>query len=165
MTKKEKPADQKGQPRRIANKRARFDYHILEVVECGLALLGTEAKSLRAGNASLEGAYATIRGGQAYLVGCNIATYSHAAGDLQHDPLRDRKLLLHRRQLHELQSLLDQKGRTLVPLAIYFKNGWAKCEIGAAVGKKDYDKRRAIQDRQQRREIDRQIRRPRRGEG
>ena len=142
---------------RITNRRARFDYEIIEKVEAGMELLGTEVKSLRAGNASLEGAFANIRGGEVFLCGANIAEYPQAVGALQHDPLRDRKLLLHRRQISKLQTHVSQKGHTLIPLALYFKDSWARCELAAAVGKRAYDKRRSIQKRQQQRDMDRQI--------
>ncbi len=144
---------------RIQNRRARFDYEILEKVECGLALAGTEVKSLRAGNASLEGAFGRIRDQEVYLCGANIGVYPQAVGSLQHDPLRERKLLLHRRQIRQLQAHVEQKGHTLIPLALYFKNGWAKCELAAAVGKRAYDKRQAIRKRQQERDIRRELRR------
>ncbi len=152
-----------GDPRtpRISNRRALHDYHIVEKVECGLALAGTEVKSLRAGNASLEGAFGRIRNGQAYLCGANIAVYPQAVGDLQHDPLRERKLLLHRRQIRKLEVHVAHKGHTLIPLALYFRKGWAKCELGAAVGKRAYDKRRALQKRQQQRDMERELRRRR----
>ena len=150
---------QAARERRISNRRARFEYHILETLEAGLNLLGTEVKSIRAGNASLDGAFAHLRGGELWLCGCNIAIYPQAVGSLQHEPLRDRKLLARRSQLHKLQTHVAQKGHTLVPLAIYFKRGWAKCEIGAAVGKKAHDKRRAMQDRQQQRDIAREMHR------
>ena len=156
MAKKQAKQDEKPRTPRVSNRRASFDFHLLEKVECGLALTGTEVKSLRAGNASLDGAYARIRNGEAWLVGCNIAVYPQAVGSLQHDPIRERKLLLHRRQLGQLQAHVAQRGRTLVPLAIYFKAGWAKCEIAAAVGKQAFDKRDAIRKRQQKREADRQ---------
>ena len=148
-----------GRSPRIQNRKARYDYHLLEKVECGINLLGTEVKSLRAGNASLEGAFARIAGGEVFLCGANIAIYPQATGSLQHDPLRDRKLLLHRRQVAQLEAHVHQKGHTLVPLALYFSNGWAKCEIAAAVGKRAYDKRKAIQDRQQKRDVQRELRR------
>ena len=152
-----KDPDKKSNQPRVKNRRTRFDYEIIEKVECGLELLGTEVKSLRAGNASLEGAFAKICGDEVFLCGVNIAEYCQAVGALQHDPLRDRKLLLHRRQIHKLQTHVTQKGHTLVPLALYFKAGWAKCELAAAVGKRDYDKRRSIQNRQQKRDIDREM--------
>ena len=156
----ERPGGQSRSPR-ITNRRARFDYHILEKVECGIELMGTEVKSLRAGHASLEGAFARIRNGEVYLCGVNIAIYPQAQGALQHDPLRERKLLLHRRQIRRLEGHVQQKGHTLVPLALYFRNGWAKCELGVAVGKRAYDKRQAIQRRDQQREIERHLRRGR----
>jgi len=145
----------------IANRKARYKFHILERVECGLSLTGTEVKSLRAGQVSLDEGYARIRGGEVFLVGVNIATYRSAAGTLQHDPLRDRKLLLRRRQIAQLETHVKQKGKTLVPLAIYFKKGWAKCELGVAVGKRQYDKREAIKKREQQREMRRVMRRGR----
>ncbi len=143
----------------ISYRRAFHDYHILEKVECGLELLGTEVKSLRAGNAVLAGAYGQIRGNEVFLCGASIAVYPQAVGTLQHDPVRDRRLLVHRRQIHKLQVYVAQKGHTLVPLALYFKKGWAKCELGAATGKRAYDKRQALQKRQQQRDMDRELRR------
>ena len=159
--KKGKSEDHGGDPRtpRVSNRRAFHDYHILEKVECGLELRGTEVKSLRAGSATLDGAYAAIRDGQVYLCGATIAVYPQATGVLQHDPMRDRKLLLHAGQIHKLQVHTSQKGHTLVPLALYFKKGWAKCEIGAAMGKRAYDKRQAIRTRQQKRDVDRELKR------
>lgn len=144
---------------RVRNRRARFDYEILEKIECGIALTGTEVKSLRAGNASLAGAFGRFRGQEVYLCGANIAVYPQAVGSLQHDPLRERKLLLHRRQIQQLQAHVDHKGHTLIPLALYFRNGWAKCELAAAVGKRAYDKRQTIQKRQQQRDVQREMRR------
>ena len=142
----------------IRNRRARFDYQVLEKVECGITLRGTEVKSLRAGNASLEGAYARIRDGEVFLCGANIAIWPQAVGDLQHDPLRERKLLLHSGQIRQLAKHTAQKGHTLVPLALYFRKGWAKCELAAAAGKRTYDKRQTIQKRQQQRDVDRALR-------
>lgn len=142
---------------RITNRRARFDYHLLEKVEAGLELRGTEVKSLREGRASLDGAYAQIRNGEVFLCGATIAEYPQAAGALQHDPTRDRKLLLHSREIRKLQAHVQQKGRTIIPLAIYFRRGWAKCELAAAVGKRKFDKRQAILERQQKREAEREI--------
>ena len=97
--------------------------------------------------------------GEAFLIGANIAPYPLAADGMQHDPTRRRKLLLHRRQIHQLEVHLNQKGKTLIPLAIFFKGGWAKCELGVAEGKKKYDKRDAIKKRQQQRDIAREMRR------
>ena len=147
---------------RIVNRKARHEFHILEIVECGLELLGTEVKSLRAGQAKIDDAYARVRNGEVFLVGANIAAYAQAAAGMQHDPARDRKLLLRRRQIGQLESHARQKGKTLIPLAVYFKRGWAKCEIGIAEGKRQYDKREAIKKRQQERDIARQLGRRRR---
>jgi len=157
----DRKADKPHAQRRVRNSKARHDYHILEVVECGIELCGTEVKSLRAGQARIDEAYARISDGQAYLVGANISPYSHAADAMQHDPNRDRKLLLRRRQIEQLAVHVRQKGKTLIPLAIYFKRGWAKCEVGVAVGKRQYDKRQAIRKREQQREIGREMRRRR----
>ncbi len=160
-----KGGDSKGKQQRqgprVRNRRARFDYHVLEKVECGIELTGTEVKSLRAGNASLAGAFARIRDGEVFLCGANVAIYPQAVGALQHDPLRDRKLLLHRGQIRKLEAHAFQKGHTLVPLSLYFERGWAKCELAAAVGKRTYDKRQAIQRREHQRDIQRQMRRRR----
>jgi SsrA-binding protein len=155
--KKRKQAGSRG--RRIVNRKARHDYHILEVVECGIALTGTEVKSLRDGQAKIDDGFARIRGGEAILTGVSISPYPNAAPDGQHEPLRDRKLLLHRRQIALLETHVRQKGKTLVPLSIYFERGWAKCELGVAVGKRHYDKREAIRKRDQQRDMARELRR------
>jgi SsrA-binding protein len=147
---------------RIANRKARHDYHILETLECGMALTGTEVKSLRDGQAKIDDAFGRICRGELFLVGANIAQYPNAAGVLQHEPLRDRRLLVHRRQIEQLETHVKQKGKTLVPLAVYFKDGWAKCELGVAVGKRHYDKRQAIRERQQRRDVAREMQRAKR---
>ena len=162
MAKKKKQTDGKKERKspRIINRKARHEYHISEVVECGMELVGTEAKSLRAGHGRIDEAYARIdRSGETFLIGANISLYPQAADGMQHDPTRKRKLLLHRRQIHQLEVHLRQKGKTLVPLAIFFKGGWAKCELGIAEGKKAYDKRDAIRKRQQQRDIAREMRR------
>lgn len=147
---------------RIVNRKARHSFHILEVVECGLQLTGTEVKSLRERQAKIDDGFARIRGSEVFLVGVNIATYANAIGPLQHEPLRERKLLLHRRQIAQLQTHVNQKGKTLVPLAIYFKRGWAKCELGVAVGKRHFDKRDDLKKRDQQREMAREMQRRRR---
>ena len=152
---------------RIANRRARHDYAVSEVVECGMELTGTEVKSLRAGQAKIDEAFARVRGREVFLIGANIAQYPQAAPAMQHDPARDRKLLLHKRQVLLLESHLRQKGKTAIALAVYFKRGWAKCEIGLAEGKRQYDKRQALRERDQQREISRELGRRggRRGDG
>ena len=162
MAKKSKKKESGHKGVRIANRKARRDFHILEVLECGIELEGTEVKSLRAGQAKIDESYARIDGGQLMLIGASIAQYPHAKGSLQHAPTRNRKLLVHRRQIARLDSHVRQKGKTLIPLAMYFKRGWAKCEIGLAVGKRQYDKRQAIKERQQKRDIAREMSRRRR---
>lgn len=148
-----------GGTRRISNRKAFHDYHIVEKVECGIALIGTEVKSIRAGQTKIDEGYARLQDGELWLIGVNIAQYPNASGLLQHEPLRNRKLLVHRRQLEQIRNHVRQKGKTLVPLAIYFKDGWAKCEIGIAEGKREFDKRDALRTRDQKREITREMHR------
>ncbi|MBS3735138.1 MAG: SsrA-binding protein SmpB [Phycisphaerae bacterium] len=154
-----KKKQKSSRPPRIENRRARYDYHVEAVVECGIELTGTEVKSLRAGKASVDDAHGRVRDGEVWLVGADIAQYPQAAGTLQHEPTRSRKLLVHRRQIAQLAAHAEQKGRTLVPLKIYFKRGWAKVELGLVVGKRAYDKREKLKRRQQKRDIDREMRR------
>jgi SsrA-binding protein len=136
------------------NRRARHDYHLLERLEAGLTLTGTEVKSLRSGQASLQRAFADVRDGEVWLVGAHIPEY--AQGNLaNHDPDRDRKLLLHRGEIDSLLGKVREKGLTLVPTKLYFKNGRVKVEIAVARGKEQRDKRRDIAERDARRQIDR----------
>jgi SsrA-binding protein len=136
------------------NRRARHDYHLLEHLEAGLTLTGTEVKSLRSGQASLQRAFADVRDGEVWLVGAHIPEY--AQGNLaNHDPDRDRKLLLHRGEIDSLLGKVREKGLTLVPTKLYFKNGRVKVEIAVARGKEQRDKRRDIAERDARRQIDR----------
>ena len=138
------------------NRRARHDYHLLERVEAGIQLTGTEVKSLREGGAQLGQAYAEIRGGEAWLVGASIAEY--AQGNLQnHRPERDRKLLLHRREIDSLKGKVREKGLTLVPTRLYFKDGRVKIELAVARGKERIDKRRDLAERDARRQIEREL--------
>jgi SsrA-binding protein len=151
--------------RRIAqNRRARHDYDLLETFECGIVLQGGEVKSLRAGRAALRDAYARVEGGEVWLVGAYVAPYEYAKGFGSHDPDRPRKLLLHRRQIDELVGKTKQQSLTLVPLSIYFRDGRAKVEIALARGRRTYDKRRAIADRDAEREVARAAARQRRGQ-
>ena len=145
------------------NRRARHEYEILETVEAGLVLRGTEVKSLRDGQVNFKDAYATIRQQEAWLIGCHIHPYSHGT-DANHDPERDRKLLLHRREIQRLTGKVAERGLTLVPLRLYFKEGRAKVELGLARGKKLHDKRAAIREREVRREMDKAVRAGRRGQ-
>lgn len=136
------------------NRRARFDYAIEETLEAGLALVGSEVKSLRLGKANLVDSYARITNGEAWLLKANIAPYEQASRE-NHDPVRPRKLLLHRREIHRLGGKLRERGLTLIPLELYFERGRAKVELALARGKRRYDKRVAIAKR----ETDRQLRR------
>lgn len=140
------------------NRKAYHDYFIEETYEAGISLLGTEVKSLREGKANLKDSYAIVKGNEVFLLNCHISPYTY--GNIQnHDPLRTRKLLLHRREIDKLWGKLIQKGFTLIPLKIYFKNGKAKVEIGVAKGKRKYEKRESIKEKEARREIQRHLRR------
>ena len=139
------------------NRRARHDYEILESFEAGLALVGSEVKSLRAGRADLKDAYGLIEGGEAWLLGVHISPYQFAR-DGGHDPERTRKLLMHRQEIERVRGKLDQKGLTLIPLRLYFKAGKAKVEMGLAKGKAQYDKRETLKRRQAEREMQRAMR-------
>jgi SsrA-binding protein len=140
------------------NRRARHDYELLEKVEAGLVLTGTEVKSLRNGKANLEDAYAEVSGGEAWLIGCDIPEYVQA-NRMNHVPKRPRKLLLHRREIGKLETKTNERGMTLVPLSIYFKKGIAKVELSVAKGRKTFDKREAMKKQDAKREIDRALRR------
>jgi len=137
------------------NRKARHDYFIEETVEAGIMLLGAEVKSLRDGKVNLKDSYAKItKGGEAYLVGVHITPYGYAARDIP-DPDRQRKLLLHRREIDRLAGKTRERGFTLVPTRLYFKNGVAKVEIGLARGKEHHDKRQDLKAAESKREIDR----------
>lgn len=140
------------------NRKAYHEYHILDKYETGIELLGSEVKSLREGNANLKEAYIVIRKEQAWVLGIHISPYSHT-GFEGHEPVRERRLLLHKREIEKIKISLEQKGLTAVPLQMYFNpNGWAKLEIGIAKGKKIYDKRKAIRERDIQREAERELR-------
>ncbi len=141
------------------NRRARFDYELLERVEAGVVLTGSEVKSARAGHVQLGQAYADIRGGEAWLVGASIAEY--AEGGSSHQPDRERKLLLHRKEIDSLYGMVREKGLTLVPTRMYFKDGRVKVEIAVARGRERVDKRRVIADRDAKRQMERALRRRR----
>lgn len=138
------------------NRRALHDYFIEESLEAGLALTGSEIKSIRAGQANLKESYATIRNGEAWLIGSHISPYDPSSR-ANHDPVRDRRLLLHRREIARLAEKIKQKGYTLVPLKIYLKDNRAKLELGLARGKRQYDKRQSIAERDVKREIERSL--------
>jgi SsrA-binding protein len=137
------------------NRRARYDYAVEQTLEAGIVLTGTEIKSIRAGRVNLGDAYARIEHGEAILVGAHIAPYEQG-NRYNHEPLRTRKLLLHRDQIAELAGLSQAKGLTIVPLRLYLRNGLAKLELGVARGKKTHDKRRTIAERDVRRELQRE---------
>jgi SsrA-binding protein len=137
---------------RINNRRALHEYFIAARLECGIALLGSEVKSLRAGKAQLQEAYARVENGQLVLHGCHIDPYEQA-GARNHEPLRERRLLAHKREIKKLVDETRERSTTLIPLSIYFKNGRAKVEIGVARGKQHHDKRQSIKKREMEREM------------
>jgi SsrA-binding protein len=138
------------------NKKARHDYSIADVIECGLVLTGTEVKSLRAGRASLIDGFAMVNNGELWLMGVHIPEYTEGTWT-NHTPRRDRKLLVHKNELNKLIGKLKDSGTTLVPLQLYFKGGKAKVEIAVAKGKKAHDKREAIKEREADREVSRVV--------
>jgi SsrA-binding protein len=142
------------------NRKARHNYTVLDTLECGIALVGSEVKSLRAGKVSLEEAYGRLRNGEVWLVGCDIPEYTEA-NRFNHNPRRVRKLLLHRREIKRFAAKAYQQGLTLVPLRMYFKDGRAKVVMGVCRGKKVYDKREAIKKATVKRDIQRIMRRRR----
>jgi SsrA-binding protein len=142
------------------NRKARHDYDLLERLEAGLQLSGTEVKALRDGHAQIAQAYGDIREGEAWLVGASISEYGHG-NHANHRPERDRKLLLHRREIDDLRRNVKEKGLTIVPLRLYFKDGRVKVEIALARGRDRVDKRHAIADRDARRQMDRAVARRR----
>jgi SsrA-binding protein len=146
---------ERGPKKNIAeNRKARHDYHIEEVFEAGLVLKGTEVKSLRQGRVNLKDSYARIKNGEVYVYQMHISPYKYAYYD-NHDPLRPRKLLLHKREIKRLYGKVNEQGSTLVPLQLYFKDGKVKMALALARGKRKYDKRESIRRREGQREMDR----------
>jgi SsrA-binding protein len=141
----------------LNNRRASFDYELLETFEAGIALTGSEVKSLRQGGGSLAEAFARFRNGEIWLEGMHIQPYQQASYN-NHDPLRSRKLLMNKREIEEIRRGLERKGLTLVPTKLYFKDGWAKLQVALARGKKLYDKRQDQAKKDAQRQIDRAIR-------
>lgn len=141
-----------------SNRKARHDYFILDTLEAGLVLKGTEVKSLRSGNANLQDSYALVKNGEVWLFGMHISPYEHGSFS-NHDPRRTRKLLLSKREIRRLLARVQEKGLTIVPLSIYFKGAFAKVELAIAQGKKSYDKRESIKQREAKRDIAYQLRR------
>jgi len=154
MAKPKEPGDRS----LVTNRKAFFNYTILDRSEAGVALVGTEVKSVREGGLNFRDAYVDVRGSELYLADCHIAPYSHG-NQLNHEPGRTRKLLLHRREIDKLAGKVVEKGLTLVPLRAYLKNGRVKIEIGLARGKQRHDKRDAIRKREQEEEMRRAVRR------
>lgn len=148
---------QSGQAMVAQNKKARHDYSIGETFEAGLVLTGTEVKSLRHGRATLTDAYATVDGGEAWLINANIPEYAMGSWRKSHSAKRTRKLLLNRREITRLERALEGAATTLIPLSIYFKDSHAKVEIAVATGKKDWDKRETIRRREADREAQRAL--------
>ncbi len=154
-----KPAE--GERPVATNRRARFDYQIEDSWEAGLVLTGSEVKSLREGNVNLSDAYAQPRGEELFLLNCRIGEYKQAA-HFGHAPLRDRKLLMRRAEIDRIRGKVEQRGYTLIPLRVYFKEGWAKVELGLARGRAHEDRRGVIAERESKREMDRAMGRARR---
>jgi SsrA-binding protein len=136
------------------NRKAYHDYTIEETIEAGIQLLGTEVKSLREGRANIKDSYVLIKDSEVFLLNCHISPYTHG-NIMNHDPLRTRKLLLHRNEIEKLRGKAQQKGYTLIPLKIYFKGSYAKVEVGFAKGKKHYEKRETIKEREAKKVIER----------
>jgi SsrA-binding protein len=145
------------------NRKARHDYSFEDTFEAGIALTGTEIKSVRAGQVSLRDSFATIKDGEMWLINLHIAAYRQAS-DFNHEPRRPRKLLMHRREINRLTGKLHEKGLTLIPLRLYLKNNLAKVELGLGRGKRQYDKRATLKAKESRREVDRAIASRRKGE-
>ena len=139
------------------NRRARHEYHIEDRMEAGIVLKGSEVKSLREGKINFADAFCSVKDGELYLYNCHISPYSHG-GYENHEPVRERKLLLHRREIGRLEKASEQQGYTIIPLRFYLKNGLIKVEVGAAKGKKLYDKRHDIAERESKRRLDRAMR-------
>ena len=148
----------------VTNRKAYHDYFIEEKFEAGIMLQGTEVKSIRDGRVNLRDSYASVKGGEAFLHHCHISPYSHG-NMMNHEPLRTRKLLLHRKEINKLLGKTQQQGLTLIPLRIYFsKRGLAKVELGLAKGKKQHDRRESIKAREASREVERAMKGSRRGQ-
>src|SRR5256714_13107466 len=160
QNKKEQPkASTNNTPVKVitVNRQAYHDYYVERTIEAGIALKGTEIKSIRGGKVNLRGSYAIERSGELWLENAHIAVYEHG-NRYNHEPIRNRKLLLHRREINQLASRVETKGLTLIPLKLYLKGGKAKIELGLGRGKKLYDKREAIAERDAKRDIERIIR-------
>ncbi|REJ87424.1 MAG: SsrA-binding protein SmpB [Planctomycetota bacterium] len=156
-SKNAKAAEDKNSQRITDNRKARHDYEILDTLECGIVLVGSEVKSLRNGKVSLDEAYGRIKGDEVWLMGCDIAEYVQA-NTLNHEPRRPRKLLLHRREIKKFASKAYERGLTLVPLKMYFKEGRAKVLMGIGRGRRQFDKREKLKKDSVKRDIQRALR-------
>lgn len=139
------------------NRKAFHNYHIIDRIEAGVVLVGTEVKALREGKVNLKDAFAEFRGGEIFMLNLHIGQYSHATV-FNHDPERPRKLLLHRREIRRFIGKVAERGFTLIPLSLYFKGGLVKVELGLARGKRVYDRRKDIEERQRKRDLERELR-------
>jgi SsrA-binding protein len=155
------PVSRRGDQVVITNRKARHNYLVLDTWECGIMLAGPEVKSVRDGRANLQDAYARVEDGEVWLHGMHVSPYAYSRGDL--DPVRKRKLLLHRKEIERLAGRVAERGLTLVPLSLYFRDGRVKVELALARGKRQYDKRAAIRERETDRELERATRRRGRG--
>ncbi len=158
--KKPKPADSPNEKVIAQNRKARFEYEVLDTLECGIVLVGSEVKSLRSGQMSMEDAYGRVEKGEVWLMQCDIPEYVFS-NDLNHNPKRRRKLLMHRREINKFAMRAYEKNLTLVPLKMYFSEGRAKVLLGICRGKKQFDKREVTKTRETKRDMDRAMRRAR----
>lgn len=159
MAKNKKKDPAKDNERLVAeNRKARHKFDVIDTLECGICLVGSEVKSLRQGHLSLEESYARVKGGEVWLIGVDISEYSHA-NRMNHDPKRSRKLLLHRREIRKFAARAHEEGLTLAPLKVYFKQGVAKILLGLCRGRKTHDKREVLKKRDMQRDIQRAMRR------
>jgi len=150
-------ADPAGQKTVVSNRRARHDYEILERFETGIVLSGAEVKSLRGGHGSLAEAFGRVRDGEVWLEGMHIPPYAQAADKARYQPVRPRKLLMHRKEIERLIGKTAERGLALVPMRVYFTHGMAKVELGLGRGKRQFEKRQAIAEREHQREIEREV--------
>lgn len=150
------PKDKKGSSLIAQNKKAYHDYFIEDTYEAGISLAGTEVKSIRAGKVNLRDSYVSLKTGEAIIIGMHVSPYEKG-NIFNKDPLRPRKLLLHKREISKLIGLSQQNGYTIIPLRMYFKNSYVKLELGVCRGKKDYDKRDAVAERESKRRMDRAV--------
>jgi SsrA-binding protein len=158
--KKPKPADNPNEKVIAQNRKARFEYEVLDTLECGIVLVGSEVKSLRSGQMSMEDAYGRVEKGEVWLMQCDIPEYVFS-NDLNHNPKRRRKLLMHRREINKFAMRAYEKNLTLVPLKMYFSEGRAKVLLGICRGKKQFDKREVTKTRETKRDMERAMRRAR----